>query len=300
MRSNRLWVLSVLVLLLAPASAVPQARARQLVITKARADVATSTLFIEGHEFGERTPSVHMNGHVISIISSTNESIVGVLPPVEPGNYLLTVWRGASANDVDRFVVSVGGAGEAGPPGPQGPEGPMGPQGPVGPQGADGATGPMGPAGPAGPAGPMGPAGPQGPAGPSGVVNGDSAGGLADAPVLGSIKFIAPTATVDVTSTTQRVLVNSMRIFGSTQTTGADGLYLAVCYSNVADGMLWEGSSSLPNLRVPMNTRVTLGHTAILSGLPAGTYRVGLCGAVFASINKWNANGEGATTAIVF
>jgi hypothetical protein len=64
--------------------------------------------------------------------------------------------------------------------------------------------------------------------------------------------------------------------------------------------MLWEGSSSLPNLRVPMNTRTTFGHTAILSGLPAGTYQVGLCGTVFAASNKWNANGEGATTAIVF
>jgi hypothetical protein len=129
---------------------------------------------------------------------------------------------------------------------------------------------------------------------------GASGGGFADALALGTIKFVAPTATVSVTSTSQKVLVTSTRIFGTTVTGGADGLYLAVCYANVADGMLWEGSTSLPNLRVPINTRVTLGHTAVLTGLSAGTYRVGLCGTVFAATNKWNANGEGATTAIVF
>jgi hypothetical protein len=136
--------------------------------------------------------------------------------------------------------------------------------------------------------------------GPSGVLDGAGMGGFANAPGLGTIGFVAPMATVQVSAAGQRVLVTSTRIFGSTQTGGADGLYLAICYANLADGMILEGSSSLPNLRVPQNTRVTLGHTAILTDLPAGTYRVGLCGGVFSATQKWNANGEGATTAIVF
>jgi hypothetical protein len=112
--------------------------------------------------------------------------------------------------------------------------------------------------------------------------------------------FVAPTARVTVTSLTERVLVASTRAFGSTLSGGGVGLYLAICYANEADNMLVEASSSIGNLQVPMNSRVTFGHTAILESLQPGTYRVGLCGAVFSQQNRWNANGEGATSAIVF
>lgn len=309
----------------------------QLVITRARADQASDTLFIEGHNFGEGTPQVQLNGHVLTVLGASHDSIVAVLPQVEAGNYLLTVARGRSATDIDRFVVSLGTTGPQGPkgdpgepgaPGPAGPAGPAGPTGPAGPAGAMGPAGPagepgaqgpagpagaVGPAGPAGPAGATGPAGPMGPIGPmgpqgepgapgaTGVVLGASAAGGGASNPTATLDFLAPTVDVAVSGVSQSVLVTSMRVFGTNYTIAADGLNLAICYQSTgSDPTIWEGSSSLVNLKVMPNTRVTLGHTAILTGLTAGTWRVGLCGYVSTLTNRWNNNGEGTTSAIVF
>lgn len=202
MRSHQIRMLLLGVLLVIPATVVAeQAQPKgQLVITKARADQASDTLMIEGHNFGEAPPHVQLNGHVLQVLGASDVSIAALLPQMTPGNYLLTVKRGKSALEIDRFVVSLGTSGPQGPEGPQGPQGPkgddgaqglqgslgpqgpQGPEGPQGPQGAAGATGPMGPMGPMGPAGPagpqgesgaigpIGPSGPPGPAGPQGAV----------------------------------------------------------------------------------------------------------------------------------
>lgn len=194
MRSGRFPVLATITLLAAfamPVVVYAEQPKGALVITKARADVASETLFIEGRNFGAGVPFVQIDGHVLTVLGYSVTTIQTNLPQLEAGNYLLTVSRGTSVNDVDRFVVSLGTTGPQGPqgdPGPQGPAGPSGPQGPqgatgpagpagpkgdtggVGPQGPAGPTGSQGPAGPAGATGPAGPAGPIGPAGPQGAV----------------------------------------------------------------------------------------------------------------------------------
>jgi len=127
-----------------------------------------------------------------------------------------------------------------------------------------------------------------------------AAGGGASNPTA-TLDFLAPTVDVTVSGVTQSVLVTSMRVFGTSFTTAADGLNLAICYQSTgSDPTIWEGSSSLVNLKLAPNTRATLGHTAILTGMTAGTWRVGLCGYVAAATNRWNNNGEGTTTAIAF
>lgn len=165
MRRCRFRVLAMVVLLVTPAVVYAEQPRAALVITKARADMASNTLFIEGRNFGEAVPFVQLDGHVLTVLGSGDSAIQAVLPDVSDGNYLLTVSRGKSANDIDRFVVSLG---TTGPQGPQGDVGPAGPQGPAGPAGPQGNTGATGPAGPAGPKGDTGAAGPQGPAGPKG------------------------------------------------------------------------------------------------------------------------------------
>lgn len=180
MRLYRFGVLPIIVLFAAPALVHADQKKtlvmttettgvdRQLVITSARGDQTSDTLFIEGRNFGAGTPSVALDGHTLTVLGSSDTSIQAVLPQMTSGNYLLTVWRGASTKEVDFFVVSLGTTGPQGPQGDVGPAGPQGPAGPAGSAGAKGDTGAMGPSGPAGDPGPAGPAGAQGPQGPAG------------------------------------------------------------------------------------------------------------------------------------
>ena len=108
---------------------------RQLVILKARGDQTSDTLFVEGRNFGDIKPSVALEGQTLTILGWSDTSIQAVLPQMQAGNYLLTVWRGSSMKEVDFFVVSVGTTGPQGPQGDVGPAGPEGPAGPAGPAG---------------------------------------------------------------------------------------------------------------------------------------------------------------------
>jgi hypothetical protein len=183
------------------------------------------------------------------------------------------------------------------PTGLQGPPGPTGPTGPAGAAGPAGPTGPTGAVGPQGAQGPQGPVGPTGPQGPSGVVASAfaSAGG---ANPTTTTAFLAPTATVTVAAG-QRVFVTSDKALGSTATNGATSLNLAICrQASGATTPTSVGSWSY-GLRVPQNTRVLYGLTAVISSLAAGTYQVGLCGSSTDATN-WNSNEWGYTSALVF
>lgn len=100
----------------------------------------------------------------LTILGTPSDSLIEAQLPanIVPGDYLLTVARGAGQSQNDEYDLTIGAVGpqgpqgETGPQGAQGPQGPQGVPGPTGPQGAQGFQGPQGAQGPAGPAGPIG------------------------------------------------------------------------------------------------------------------------------------------------
>jgi hypothetical protein len=99
------------------------------------------------------SPTVDLDGTLLTLISSSSTQIVADLPAgLGAGTFQLTVSNGTSAS----FEVTIGAVGPQGPAGPQGPKGATGATGPAGPTGAQGPQGSQGPTGPAGPAGPVG------------------------------------------------------------------------------------------------------------------------------------------------
>ncbi len=111
-------------------------------------------------------------------------------------------------------------------------------------------------------------------------------------------QFLAPPAVVTV-GAGQAVQVTSNKAFGSTLSGGADSLDLFICHRP-------EGSTATPttfgpgifNNRVAEDTRVTMGISAVISGLPAGSHQVGMCGDADTNAN-WNNNEFGYTSALV-
>jgi hypothetical protein len=111
-------------------------------------------------------------------------------------------------------------------------------------------------------------------------------------------QFLAPPAVVAV-GAGQAVQVTSNKAFGSTLSGGADSLDLFICHRP-------EGSTATPttfgpgifNNRVAQDTRVTMGISAVISGLPAGSHQVGMCGDADTNAN-WNNNEFGYTSALV-
>ena len=85
------------------------------------------------------------------------------------------------------------------------------------------------------------------------------------------------------------------RALGST--TNGDSLSLFVCYRN--GGAITISGSGMTGLRLSGIQRSLYSLSTIMSGLPAGTYTVGLCGTAPNPNGPWNNNGEGFTTAMV-
>lgn len=135
--------------------------AKQVVIHSATVAADGATLFVTGRHFG-RAPRVTLADQPVAgvTVSEGGTSLTGLMPSLEPGTYLLRVWRGTAPQQQAELSLAVGqGGGSQGPAGEPGPPGPEGQMGPAGPTGATGSMGPMGPMGPAGPAGPAGPGG---------------------------------------------------------------------------------------------------------------------------------------------
>jgi hypothetical protein len=176
-------------LMLTPATA----RAAQVVISAAQADVPNGMVFIHGEEFGTfMAPVVLLDGFILTVTNWGPTDLVALLPAplaTVPASYRLEVTRrakGGALQDSAEFVLTIGSTGAAGATGPQGPAGAAGPAGPAGPQGAPG---------PQGPAGPAGAAGAQGPAGPSDAFTVDSFAAnvpLATAPAAVAALTLAP------------------------------------------------------------------------------------------------------------
>lgn len=275
----------------------------------ASAVIDETAIFIGGVGFGS-APAVTFGGFYLGGVSvnSLGTQIVANMPAMTPGTYQLTVISGN--NKSAAFEITVGTQGPAGPagadgaPGPAGPAGadglpgPTGAQGPAGPAGPVGATGPAGPMGPFGPVGPMGPQGPEGPAGAGGVVNSAfvSAGGNNP---TGTRDFLAAPVTLTLQSG-QKAMVVSSKALGSSSVGGAANLNLYICYKLTSGGPISTIGAGSYGLRVGQNDKAMFSLNAIVSGLPAGTYSVGLCGETTDLNTNWNFNEYSYTSAIVF
>lgn len=112
--------------------------------------------------------------------------------------------------------------------------------------------------------------------------------------------FLATPATVTV-ATGQIVHVTSTKVLGSAVTGGGTSLDLDICRQSLVGGstIATSGMGGLYGVRVPQNTRQPMAVSMMFSGLPAGTYQVGLC-AKSDNPASWNYNEYSYTTAIVF
>lgn len=140
------------------------------------------------------------------------------------------------------------------------------------------------------PRGPQGEQGPQGDPGPSGVVAAEFRAGAAIEP-SGTLAFVAAPVSVTV-GAGEAVVVSSSAALGSTG--GAADLDLDVCYdtgNGIAVG-LGAGVSDLTATGLQL-----FSLSAVLDGLPADTYDVGLCGST--TDNDWDRAGQSYTTAQV-
>lgn len=165
--------------------------------------------------------------------------------------------------------------------------------GPVGP------AGPEGPAGPTGAVGPAGPAGATGPAGTSGVVSTafSSGFGASGGGVPATYGFIGQTVNVTITAG-QKIFVDASKSLGSTAVGGATNLNLYVGYMEVSGTTPSPTGAGVFGLTCLQNTRQIYSLSGIISGLPAGTYTVGLVGYSITPDN-WNWNEYGYVTAMV-
>ena len=183
-----------------------------------------------------------------------------------------------------------GDKGDTGNQGIQGIQGIQGAKGDTGDQGIQGVKGDTGDTGATGATGPTGDTGPS-----AILAQAFSAGGGTDP--SSSLAFLAPTASVTISVSGQKVHVNSVRSFGSS--TGANSLSLSICYKETT-GSITAVATSVGSLKVPAGTTVPMGLNAIISGLATGTYDVGLCGLSSNWVNWDDNNGYGYTSAFVF
>jgi len=113
-------------------------------------------------------------------------------------------------------------------------------------------------------------------------------------------QFLAATATVTVNSANQRILVTSHKALGSGVVGGANGLNLFIGYRSAGTTVSPTpvGNGTFGN-QVPQGTRVTMGLSAVVTGLAPGNYEVGLMGNSAGAAN-WNNNEFSYTTATVY
>lgn len=190
-----------------------------------------------------------------------------------------------------------------GAPGIQGATGPQGEPGAVGETGATGEAGPPGPAGPTGATGPTGPAGatgatgPAGPQGTSGVVNVANNSSPGFNPTTTTALLTGPVSFTVVAG--QKVSMVATKAFGSTMAGGGSGLTLWPCYQVSPGGQIFTQGSNMAGLAVPLNGRVTFTVSWNFTGLAAGTYNFGMCGAASSgpAASSWNNNDWGYVSA---
>jgi hypothetical protein len=124
------------------------------------------------------------------------------------------------------------------------------------------------------------------------------ASGLGSNP-LTTNNFLAAPVTVTVTSSSQQILVTSHKAFGSTAVGGANLLNLYIGHRPSGGGSVTTVGGGIFGNQVAQNTRVTMGLSAVITGLTPGTYQVGLAGNS-ANAANWNNNEFSYTTAVVY
>jgi hypothetical protein len=112
------------------------------VITRARADLPSGRLYLEGKGFGS-SPRVLLGAPAgafddLTVLASTPELVEAELSELDPGTYTVMVLRGLLVASIDVTLGAVG------PEGPQGEPGQTGPQGEPGLPGVPGERGPKG------------------------------------------------------------------------------------------------------------------------------------------------------------
>jgi hypothetical protein len=208
------------------------------------------------------------------------------------------------------LIIDVNGyfdTGAAGPTGPTGADGAPGADGATGPAGPDGPIGPTGPTGPQGVQGVQGLVGPTGPTGAQGVqgVPGPNVSSIAMNAGISTPPTLAPTigfiaVPVNVTTTAgQKIFAVSNAALGSTAAGGGTTLRIYMCTrSTVAGSPIVTFGPGIFDLTVPQNQRQLVDINAVITGLAAGTYSVGLCGSSATPAN-WNNNEYSYTSAMV-
>ncbi len=218
---------------------------------------------------------------------------LGQRQPIRPTPYALYALSGTPGP-----AGATGPTGPAGPQGVTGPTGPAGvagPTGPTGPAGPQGITGPTGPAGVQGIPGPTGPAGATGPAGPANLAGWAWNAGMSLTP-NSTIQFLGAVTQVTVTSSTQKVFVTGNVALGA-GTSGASNLDLWIGYTIPGNPISTLGSGIFGQT-CTAGQRLNYGMNGIITGLPPGTYTVGIAGR--SSSPFWTNNEWGYVSALVF
>ncbi len=113
-----------------------------------------------------------------------------------------------------------------------------------------------------------------------------------------NVQFLSPAVTVTI-SAVQRIFVSANRAFGTTVVGGANNLDLYIGYRVAGSGAVpTTVGGGMLNMRLPQDTRVPMGISAVISGLGAGSYEVGMAGDDDGNGN-WNNNEWGYTSALV-
>ena len=245
-------------------------------------------------QIGSGTP---MLGNIASINWATGPYFVKT--ETDPnGGTSYTIVGTSELLSVPYALYSVNGTpgptGPAGPQGVQGPQGATGPQGAAGPQGAPGATGATGAQGAIGATGPQGAAGPQGATGatgPQGPIGVTGATGPQGATGIVSVQnFTGPIGTINASSTVY-VFAGAMalvtitagqKIVGVASAplavgSGVTAARIGMCYAPSPAGTPVTNfvSSAYSSFEIDTN-RGSYSASASISGLPAGTYFVGM------------------------
>jgi hypothetical protein len=114
---------------------------------------------------------------------------------------------------------------------------------------------------------------------------------------VGRVDFFGPTASVAISSTTQRIYATAHRYLGAADSP-ATSLNLFMCYQRVRSSPSGTVLDTMQAVglgmnggQVPANTRVPFGLSAVITGLAEGTYNIGMCGQTFSP--NWTNNDYG-------
>lgn len=140
-----------------------------------------------------------------------------------------------------------------------------------------GATGPAGPVGPQGPTGTTGPTGATGPTGPQGIIAVTGFSGAINTVAANSSSYVfaGPTATVTITSSTQKLVASAVAPLGLTAG-GPVRVLMGVCYQPTAGGTITNFFGFNYSIVELSTVRTGQPVSATVTGLAPGTYRVGV------------------------